>query len=93
MRSGHLNHIHRDVAGEFAAVFVNDGEYVGEVARSGGVDVTSGSVRDEEAVNSQRLMLYNVQAVPDFFLIDRGNNLVKRAAQIKDLEAEIKKLL
>jgi len=51
------------------------------------------SVRDEEGVNSQRLMLYNVQAVPDFFLIDRGNNLVKRAAQIKDLEAEIKKLL
>jgi hypothetical protein len=38
-------------------------------------------------------LLYNVQAVPDFFLIDRGNNLVKRAAQIKDLEAEIKKLL
>ena len=51
------------------------------------------SVRDKEGVNSQRLMLYNVQAVPDFFLIDRGNNLVKRAAQIKDLEAEIKKLL
>ena len=51
------------------------------------------SVRDEDGVNSQRLMLYNVQAVPDFFLIDRGNNLVKRAAQIKDLEAEIKKLL
>ena len=51
------------------------------------------SVRDEEGVNSQRLLLYNVQAVPDFFLIDRGNNLVKRAAQIKDLEAEIKKLL
>ena len=51
------------------------------------------SVRDEEGVNSQRLMLYNVQTVPDFFLIDRGNNLVKRAAQIKDLEAEIKKLL
>ena len=51
------------------------------------------SVRDEDGVNSQRLMLYNVQAVPDFFLIDRGNNLVKRAAQIKDLEAEIKNLL
>lgn len=51
------------------------------------------SVRDEDGVNSQRLLLYNVQAVPDFFLIDRGNNLVKRAAQIKDLEAEIKKLL
>ena len=51
------------------------------------------SVRDEDGINSQRLLLYNVQAVPDFFLIDRGNNLIKRAAQIKDLEAEIKKLL
>ena len=51
------------------------------------------NVRDEDGINSSRLMLYNVQAVPDFFVIDRGNNLVKRAAQIKDLEAEIKKLL
>lgn len=51
------------------------------------------SVRDENGVNSQRLTLYNIQAVPDFFIIDRGNNLVKRAAQIKDLEAEIKALL
>ena len=50
-------------------------------------------VRDEDGVNSQRLTLYNIQAVPDFFIIDRGNNLVKRAAQIKDLEAEIKALL
>ena len=51
------------------------------------------SVRDADGVNSQRLILYNIQAVPDYFLIDRGNNLIKRAAQIKDLEAEIKKLL
>ena len=51
------------------------------------------NVRDEDGVNSSRLTLYNIQAVPDFFIIDRGNNLVKRAAQIKDLEAEIKKLL
>lgn len=51
------------------------------------------SVRDEEGAGSQRLTLYNIQAVPDFFVIDRGNNLVKRAAQIADLEAEIKKLL
>ena len=51
------------------------------------------SVRDEDGVNSSRLTLYNIQAVPDFFIIDRGNNLVKRAAQIKDLEAEIKALL
>jgi len=51
------------------------------------------NVRDADGIGSQRLMMYNIQAVPDFFLIDRGNNLVKRAAMIKDLEAEIKKLL
>ena len=51
------------------------------------------SVRDADGINSQRLVMYNIQAVPDLFIIDRGNNLVKRAAQIKDLEAEIKKLL
>ena len=51
------------------------------------------SVRDDDGINSSRLMMYNIQAVPDFFLIDRGNNLIKRAAQIKDLEAEIKKIL
>ena len=51
------------------------------------------NVRDEDGASSQRLVLYNIQAVPDFFIIDRGNNLVKRAAQIADLEAEIKKLL
>ena len=50
-------------------------------------------VRDADGINSQRLMLYNVQAIPDFFLIDRGNNIVSRAANIKDLEQEIKKLL
>ena len=51
------------------------------------------SVRDEDGVNSQRLLMYNIQTVPDYFIIDRGNNLVKRAAQMKDLEAEIRKLL
>ena len=51
------------------------------------------SVRDADGINSHRLMLYNVQAIPDFFLIDRGNNIVSRAANIKDLETEIKKLL
>ena len=48
---------------------------------------------DPNGLQSQYVMMYNIQAVPDFFLIDRGNNLVKRAAQIKDLDAEIKKLL
>ena len=51
------------------------------------------SVLDPDGIQSQRIAMYNVQAIPDFFLIDRGNNLVKRAAQIKELEAEIKKLL
>ena len=51
------------------------------------------SVRDADGINSQRLMMYNIQAIPDYFLIDRGNNIVSRAATIKDLEAEIKKLL
>ena len=51
------------------------------------------SVRDEDGPQSQRLMLYNVQTVPEFFLIDRGNNLVKRSEQMKDVDAEIRALL
>ena len=51
------------------------------------------SVLDPDGIQSKYISLYNIQAVPDFFLIDRGNNLVKRAAQIKDMDAEIKKLL
>ena len=51
------------------------------------------SVRDTEGLNSELLMYYNVQALPEFFLIDRQNNLVKRSEQMKDLDAEIKKLL
>ena len=51
------------------------------------------NVFDPDGLQSQYVMMYNMQAVPDFFLIDRGNNLVKRAGQIKDLDAEIKKLL
>ena len=39
------------------------------------------------------LQLYNVQQVPTFFLLDRNCNVVKRDAQIKDLDAEIKALL
>jgi len=50
-------------------------------------------VRDDEGLNSSRLMLYNIQSVPEFFLIDRGNNLVKRSQQIKDLDSEIRNLL
>ena len=50
-------------------------------------------VRDDEGIYSPRLAIYNVQAVPDYFIIDRGNNLVKRASQMNSLEEEIKKLL
>ena len=51
------------------------------------------NVLDPDGILSQRIAMYNIQAIPDFFVIDRNNNLVKRAAQIKDLETEIKKLL
>ena len=51
------------------------------------------SVRDADGADSQYVRMYNMQTIPDFFIIDRGNNLVKRASQIKDLEDEIKKLL
>ena len=39
------------------------------------------------------LQQYNVQQVPTFFLLDRNCNVVKRDAQIKDIDAEIKALL
>ena len=51
------------------------------------------SVRDENGINSSILPLYNVQNVPEFFLIDRGNNIVGRSQTIKDVEQEIQKLL
>ena len=51
------------------------------------------SVIDPASVNSQNLVLYNVQSVPDFFLIDKSNTLVNRAARIKDLDAAIAALL
>ena len=48
------------------------------------------SVRDADGENAVR---YNVQSVPEFFLIDRNNQLQKRSSQMKDLEAEIRSLL
>jgi alkyl hydroperoxide reductase subunit AhpC len=51
------------------------------------------SVRDDDGSQASKMALYNIQTVPAFFLIDRGNNLVKRAENIKDLEAEIQALL
>ena len=51
------------------------------------------SVRDPQGLDSQTLISYNIQGLPDYFLITRDNALYKRAAQVKDLEAEIKSLL
>ena len=38
-------------------------------------------------------MLYNIQKLPTFFLVDKTNTLYKRDEQIKDLDAEIQKIL
>ena len=51
------------------------------------------SVRDANGLDSQLLLSYNVPTIPEFFIIDRQNNLVKRSSQMKDIEAEIKALL
>jgi len=51
------------------------------------------SVRDADGLNSSLLVSYNIPTLPEFFLIDRQNNLVKRSSQMKDLDAEIKALL
>lgn len=51
------------------------------------------SVRDADGTSSERLALYNIQKLPEYFLIDKGNNLVGRAEQIKDLSASIQGLL
>ena len=50
-------------------------------------------VRDENSTDSNYLMLYNIQQLPTFFLVDKTNTLYKRDAQIKDLDAEIQSLL
>ena len=50
-------------------------------------------VRDPEDLNSPLMVSYNIFDLPEFFLIDRQNNLVKRSSQMKDLDAEIKALL
>ena len=50
-------------------------------------------VRDAEGTNSPLMVSYNIFSLPEFFLIDRQNNLVKRSSQMEDLDAEIKALL
>ena len=51
------------------------------------------NVRDSEGLRSQSLIMYNVQGIPEYFLIDRGNNIVGRMQEIKDLEQAIKNLI
>jgi hypothetical protein len=50
------------------------------------------SVRVDES-NSGFLTVYNIQSLPEFFLIDRGNNLVSRSQQISDIDKSILSLL
>ncbi len=51
------------------------------------------SVRESDVASSSTLSIYNLQSVPEFFLIDRGNNIIGRSQSIKDLEQAIKNLL
>ena len=51
------------------------------------------SVREDRGLQSSTLSIYNIQTVPEFFLIDRGNNIVGRSQTTKDVEQAIKNLL
>lgn len=51
------------------------------------------SVRDANGLNSSLLTTYNVRALPEYFLIDRDNDLVSRSSQTKDISAAIETLL
>jgi hypothetical protein len=51
------------------------------------------SVREADGISATTIALYNVQGLPEFFLIDRGNNIVGRSQTIKDIEQAIKNLL
>lgn len=43
--------------------------------------------------SGESCLRYNVQTVPEFFLIDRKNALQKRSSQMEDVEKEIERLL
>ena len=51
------------------------------------------SVRDANGPDSPLMGTYNIQRIPTYFLIDRNNTLVKRDAQVKDIDQDIKVLL
>ena len=50
-------------------------------------------VRDGEGTRSSYIRLYNIQALPTFYLINRNNEIALRDNQIADLEEEIERLL
>ena len=50
-------------------------------------------MRDADGTQSELLIHYNIQTLPEFFLIDRNNSLVKRSSQMDDIDAEIRRLL
>ena len=50
-------------------------------------------VWDSEGLDNDILRIYNLQAIPTWFLIDRQSNLVGRMELLGDLEQEIQKLL
>lgn len=50
-------------------------------------------VRDDDGAASPRLATYNVTSVPEFFLIDRDNNIVSRSTQVDDVAKAIEELL
>jgi hypothetical protein len=51
------------------------------------------NVREPAGPQSVIVGIYNVQTLPEYFLIDRGNNIVGRSQTIADLEQAIKNLL
>ncbi|MCD8291619.1 MAG: DUF4369 domain-containing protein [Prevotella sp.] len=50
-------------------------------------------VRDPQGINSSNIAAYNVQKIPTFFLINKNNEVQMRDEQIKDINAEIEKML
>lgn len=50
-------------------------------------------VLDGHSILSSNALLYRVDKLPSYFLINRANEIVMRDEQIKDLPAEIEKLL
>lgn len=50
-------------------------------------------VRDGQGAASPNALLYNVQTLPTFYLINKKNEIVLRDNQISDLEKEIKALI